>query len=68
MKHRGFSDEQRLAIYRRDRQECQICKKDIDWDNYEADHIEPHSKGGKTIVSNGQATCIACNRSKSNRT
>lgn len=34
----------------------------------EVDHIYPWSKNGPTIVSNGQALCRDCNRSKSNRT
>lgn len=34
----------------------------------EADHIYPWSKGGATIVSNGQALCRRHNRSKRNAT
>lgn len=34
----------------------------------EADHIYPWSKGGATVVSNGQALCRRHNRSKSNLT
>jgi 5-methylcytosine-specific restriction endonuclease McrA len=30
----------------------------------DVDHIIPHSKGGKTIVSNGRVSCSECNRSK----
>ncbi|WP_200809848.1 HNH endonuclease [Demequina sp. NBRC 110054] len=33
----------------------------------EADHVFPHSKGGPTVISNGQALCMRCNRSKGNR-
>jgi hypothetical protein len=32
----------------------------------EADHIYPWSRGGATVVSNGQALCRAHNRRKSN--
>ncbi len=63
-----FAHEQRLAIYRKNRGICQLkitCKgKKCEWDNWEADHIKPWSKGGKTIVENGQVSCPACNRSK----
>lgn len=34
----------------------------------EVDHVYPWSKGGATIVSNGQALCKVHNRRKSNRT
>lgn len=34
---------------------------------WHADHDEPHSRGGKTHVSNGLAKCPACNESKGNR-
>lgn len=34
----------------------------------EADHVYPWSKGGPTVVSNGQALCRSHNRSKSNLT
>ena len=68
---RSFTHEQRLAIYRKDDGFCQVKKhcegKKLDWDaDWHADHIVPHSKGGKTIVSNGQVACSACNLSKGN--
>ncbi|TAK69122.1 MAG: HNH endonuclease [Actinomycetota bacterium] len=34
----------------------------------EVDHIYPWSRGGDTVVSNGQALCRSHNRAKSNRT
>jgi hypothetical protein len=65
---RLFSSEQRLAIFRRDGGVCQVkakCKgAKCEWDAWEADHIKPWSKGGKTIVVNGQVSCLACNSSK----
>ena len=65
---RLFSREQRLAIFRRDGCHCQVKLKcagvKCEWDAWEADHIIPWSKGGKTIVSNGQVTCLACNSAK----
>lgn len=67
---RIFSAEQRLAIYRRDKGCCQIkihcAGEKCDWDNWQADHIIPWSRGGKTTVKNGQVACPACNASKSN--
>ena len=34
----------------------------------EVDHVYPHSKGGPTVVRNGQALCASHNRRKGNRT
>lgn len=65
---REFDQIQRLAIYRRDNGICQLkirCNgKKCEWDNWHADHIKPWSKGGKTIVSNGQVACPECNLAK----
>ncbi len=68
--HRIFDKLQRLAIYRRDKGNCQLkikCSGEkCEWDNWHADHIKPWSKGGKTTVENGQVACIECNTSKKN--
>jgi hypothetical protein len=68
---RLFSHEQRLAIFRRDQGNCQIKLKcdgtKCEWDAWEADHIKPWSKGGKTLVSNGQVACMPCNAAKNDR-
>jgi uncharacterized protein DUF262/HNH endonuclease len=65
---RLFSREQRLAIFRRDSGHCQVKLKcagvKCEWDAWEADHRVAWSKGGKTIVSNGQVACLACNSAK----
>lgn len=60
---RGFSESQRIAIYRRDKGICQNpkCSTKVPWKDYHADHKNPHSSGGKTIVSNGQVLCTSCN-------
>ncbi len=65
---RVFSHEQRLAIYRRDDGCCQLRLKcnggKLGWNEWHADHNKSHKNGGKTIVSNGQVACPACNLSK----
>ncbi|HEV2153006.1 HNH endonuclease family protein [Bradyrhizobium sp.] len=65
---RGFSHEQRLAIFRRDGGVCQLKLRcdgiKVAWDHWHADHKVPHSKGGKTIVANGQVACPDCNFAK----
>lgn len=70
-KNRTFSHEQRLAIYRRGNGACQIklkCGGDrVSWGDWQADHIIPYAKGGKTTVENGQIACSTCNIAKSDR-
>ena len=65
---RGFSHAQRLAVFRKSRGYCQAkiaCQGEhLAWSNWHCDHIEAWSKGGKTTVENGQATCPACNLAK----
>ena len=66
---RLFTYEQRRAIFRRDNGVCQVKIKcdgvKCEWDNWQADHIIPWSKGGKTVVENGQVSCVPCNLAKS---
>jgi hypothetical protein len=65
---RAFTTEQRLAIYRKNGGVCQgsSCGREVDFGNFHADHIDPHSLGGKTKVSNGQILCSDCNLAKGN--
>lgn len=65
--HRLFSEEHRIAIYRKDEEICQICGQPVEWKDFDADHIIPHSQGGKTTVANGQTTHKACNQGKGAR-
>ena len=65
---RQFSHAQRLAVFRKGGGRCQAAMKcqsqKLAWNNWHCDHIEAWSKGGKTTVENGQATCPACNLAK----
>lgn len=68
---RQFSDEQRLAIYRKSDGRCQWRNPDgslhdlkCPWNDWHADHIMPWSRGGKTTVENGQVLCAELNRLK----
>ena len=62
---RSFDEAQRQVIYRRDNGNCKVCGIHCDWNNWEADHIVPWSRGGKTEIENGQVLCQACNARKS---
>ncbi|MCA3060347.1 MAG: DUF262 domain-containing protein [Rhodocyclaceae bacterium] len=61
---RNFSSDQRLIIWRRDSGTCRQCNVDVAFTNMHADHIVPHTSGGKTTVENGQCLCAPCNLSK----
>lgn len=61
---RNFSKQQKEEIRRRADGHCQGCGDALasDW---HADHIVPHSRGGRTEIINGQALCRSCNGRKS---
>ena len=69
---RTFSEDERIAIYHRDRKRCQKCIEEgkpdkeciVPWKQFEADHVLPHSQGGQTILENGQVLCRIHNRRK----
>lgn len=43
---------------------CSRCKKDFFKEELQIDHKEAWSKGGRTVLSNAQLLCSACNRKK----
>ena len=62
---RIFNNNERIVIWRAANMKCQSCKKKITLKEMHADHIKPHSKGGKTTIANGQCLCSKCNLKKS---
>jgi exonuclease I len=70
---RGFNEAERIRIYRRDEGLCQMCldegkperEAQVSWSDYEADHVIPHAKGGRTDVENAQVLCCYHNKQKS---
>jgi len=60
---RRFTSSQRVALWIYYDGRCAICDEELS-DDWHADHIVPHSLGGPTEVSNGQALCRACNLRK----
>ncbi|MCL9771220.1 DUF262 domain-containing protein [Flavobacterium sp. HXWNR69] len=73
--NRAFSELERIIIYRKGKGLCQQCLREgkpeneskVSWSNYQADHVLPHSKGGKTIIENGELLCSYHNLSKGNK-
>jgi hypothetical protein len=69
---RSFTELERILIYRKGKGFCQQCLREgkpeneakVSWSNYQADHVYPHSKGGKTILENGELLCSYHNQSK----
>jgi 5-methylcytosine-specific restriction endonuclease McrA len=64
---RAYTNNERLIIWRRDNETCIDCGNSIKFNEMHADHIVPHSKGGKTTVENGQSLCISCNLKKGSK-
>lgn len=61
---RNFSKLQRDEIYRRSNGHCVGCGASLAGGTWHADHLVPHSRGGRTEVANGQALCPGCNGRK----
>lgn len=65
---RGFSTEQRRLLWNTSAtRKCEGCHRSLSWDDFTLDHIDPHSKGGKSRLENAALMCRSCNSSKGNR-
>jgi len=62
---RSFSESQKRAAYERQKGICNMCNKQFELSDMEADHITPWSQNGKTNAENCQMLCRECNRRKS---
>ncbi len=65
--NRFFNQNQKVVIWRKNNGQCVTCGCKIEFTEMHADHIEPHSKGGKTTIENGQTLCAKCNQKKGSR-
>jgi hypothetical protein len=69
---RCFNEAERIKIYRAQDGLCQECLKlglpeaeaRVNWSGYQADHIIPWIKGGRTDKWNGQVLCTSHNAAK----
>lgn len=64
---RDFSHEEKLILYHRANGTCQlsyngvICGRKVPFEEAAIDHVVPHSRGGKTELTNGRYACRKCN-------
>jgi hypothetical protein len=65
---RGFTSEQRRLMWNTaGSNRCKSCNRALSWVDFTLDHIDPHSKGGRSRLQNAALMCRACNSSKGNR-
>lgn len=55
----------RTNVYLRDGHACQYCGEHVDSKHATLDHVNPVSKGGKTVWDNCVLACAPCNSNKS---
>ncbi|MFY9310775.1 MAG: DUF262 domain-containing protein [Bacteroidia bacterium] len=68
-KQRGFTKEQRRIIWNSTEERvCQQCGEVLTWEDFTIDHIDPHSKGGRSEIENASLMCRKHNSAKGNRT
>ena len=53
------------AVCKDNKYQCAICKMWFTADELQVDHVKPWDKGGRTVLSNAQLLCRACNIHKS---
>lgn len=67
-KQRGFTKEQRRIIWNStEERTCDECGEVLTWDDFTIDHIDPHSKGGRSEIENASLMCRKHNSAKGNR-
>ena len=67
---RGFTAEQRRIIWNSSAlRACTYpgCKKKLSWEDFTIDHINPHSRGGRSQLDNAALMCRQHNSRKGNR-
>jgi superfamily II DNA or RNA helicase len=63
---RAFNTRQKRILALLSCGKCTICQQRLG-KRFHADHIIPFSRGGQTVLVNGQALCVACNLRKGNK-
>ena len=62
---RLFNKRQKKILKLREGNRCKACGVPL-VASFQADHVIPYSRGGKTVLLNGQALCAPCNLKKGN--
>ena len=58
----------RKNVYLRDKGRCQYCGHRVPSNDFEFEHVNPKSQGGRTRWENIVVACTPCNQKKGNRT
>jgi hypothetical protein len=65
---RGFTVEQRRILWNTTAlRKCTSCSKLLSWNDFTIDHIDAHSKGGRSRLENAALMCRSCNSAKGYR-
>lgn len=65
---RGFTPEQRRLLWSSSAdKKCKECGARLSWGNFSIDHVDPHSRGGRSTLDNAALVCQPCNSAKGNR-
>jgi 5-methylcytosine-specific restriction endonuclease McrA len=59
-----FRGKLREAVWHKSGGQCHYCHTSLSKNNWQADHYVPVAQGGRTVLSNGVASCAPCNLSK----
>jgi 5-methylcytosine-specific restriction endonuclease McrA len=67
-RQRGFTPTQRRIIWNSSAERlCQDCGRKLAWEDFTADHVVAHSRGGRSEIENAAILCRSCNSRKGNR-
>jgi 5-methylcytosine-specific restriction endonuclease McrA len=65
---RLFSEIQRRVLWNSAAsRKCAHCNRVVSWEDFTADHIKPHSQGGRTALDNAALMHRRCNSAKGGR-
>jgi len=64
--NRLFTEDQKIAIFRRDNEKCQVCGKKLTFGSPDTHfhHKDRYIEGGKTEIENGLLVCKDCHLNK----